>query len=74
MDSMEWIDYSKAYDMVPHSWIGDCIELSGIAKNVKNFLKDSMGKWKRGSHPLIFHVIHGPNDFSSKKKEIFLLS
>ena len=28
---MAWIDYRKAYDMVPHSWIGECLEQFGIA-------------------------------------------
>ena len=25
--SMAWIDYKKAYDMVPHSWILKCLEM-----------------------------------------------
>ena len=25
--SMAWIDYRKAYDMVPHSWILKCLEM-----------------------------------------------
>ena len=40
--SMDWIDYRKAYDMVPYSWIIECLELFGIAENVKKFLTDSM--------------------------------
>ena len=28
--SMAWIDYKKAYDMVPHSWIIDYLEAVGI--------------------------------------------
>ena len=28
--SMAWIDYKKDYDMVPHSWIIDCLEAVGI--------------------------------------------
>lgn len=43
---MAWIDYRKAYDMVPHSWIHECIEMFGIAKNVERFLKDSMTRWR----------------------------
>ena len=43
--AMAWIDYRKAYDMVPHSWINECIEMFGIAKNV-TFLKDSMTRWQ----------------------------
>ena len=44
--SMTWIDYNKAYDFVPHSWINECMELSGIADNVRNFLKKSIEQWK----------------------------
>ena len=44
--SIAWIDYKKAYDFVPHSWINECMELYGIADNVKNFLVKSMEQWK----------------------------
>ena len=44
--SMVWINYKKAYDFVPHSWINDCMELFGIASNVRNFLDMSMERWK----------------------------
>ena len=44
--SMAWIDYKKAYDVVLHSWINECMELFGIADNVRNFLEKSMEQWK----------------------------
>ena len=44
--SMAWIDYKKAYDFVPHRWINECMELLGIADNVRNFLEKSMEQWK----------------------------
>ena len=44
--AMLWIDYRKAYDMVPNSWIWDCLEIFGIAVNVRLFLLSSMKKWK----------------------------
>ena len=25
--SMAWVDYKKAYDMVPHSWILECLKM-----------------------------------------------
>ena len=31
-----WIDYNKAYDMVPHSWIIECLDLVGVAENIKS--------------------------------------
>ena len=44
--AMACIDYRKAYDMVPHSWIEECLEMFGIAVNVKQFLLSSTKKWK----------------------------
>ena len=44
--AMGWIGYKKAYDMVPHSWINECLELFGIAENVIKFMSDSMRSWK----------------------------
>ena len=32
---MGWIDYKKAYDMVPHLWIKECLDLLGVAENIK---------------------------------------
>ena len=43
---MAWIDYKKAYDFVPHSWISECMEMFGIAGNVREFLQRSMVQWK----------------------------
>ena len=44
--AMEWIDYKRAYDMVPHSWIRECLEMFDIANNVQDFLNNSMKSWK----------------------------
>ena len=44
--TMAWVDYRKAYDMIPHSWISECLEVFGIAGNTKNFLVNSINKWK----------------------------
>ena len=44
--AMAWIDYKKAYDLVPHSWIKECMELMGIAENVRELLEKSMKQWK----------------------------
>ena len=40
-----WIDYKKAHDMVPYSWIMGCLDLFGVAENIKSLLI-SMEKWK----------------------------
>ena len=44
--AMAWIDYKKAYDMVPHSWIIKCLDLFGVAENIQSLLVNSMEKWK----------------------------
>ena len=44
--SMAWIDYKKAYDMVPHSWIIDCLETVGINEKNQRLLAESMKSWQ----------------------------
>ena len=44
--AMAWIDYKTAYDLVLHSWIKECLELMGIAENVRELLEKSMKQWK----------------------------
>ena len=44
--AMAWIDYKKAYDMVSQSWIIECLDLFGVAENIKSLLVNSMEKWK----------------------------
>ena len=44
--AVAWIDYKKAYDMVPHSWIKECLDLFGVAENIKTLLVNSMEKWR----------------------------
>ena len=50
--AMAWIDYQKAYDMVPlhlhfHSWIIECLDLFEVAENIKKrLLVNSMEMWK----------------------------
>ena len=43
---MAWIDYRKAYDLVPHSWVNECMEMFGIAENLGTFLQKSMQQWR----------------------------
>ena len=40
--TVEWIDYPKTYDMVPHSWIVKCMNMFGVAVNVRSFISESM--------------------------------
>ena len=43
---MAWIDYRKAYDLVPRSWVNECMEMFGIAENLRTFLQKSMQQWR----------------------------
>ena len=38
--AMAWVDYKKAFDMVPHSWTIESLKLAQVAQNVINFVKD----------------------------------
>jgi len=40
-----WINYKEAYDMVPHSWILDSIELARMADNGVESMSSSMKGW-----------------------------
>ena len=44
--AMAWVDYKKAYDMVPHSWILESMKLINILESVIKFIQGSMSKWK----------------------------
>ena len=44
--SIAWIDYKKAFDSIPHSWIDKCLETLKISPVVQNFLPHSMRMWK----------------------------
>ena len=34
--SVAWIDYMKAYDVVPHTWILQCLKNIKLASNIRN--------------------------------------
>ena len=44
--AMTWIDYRKAYDLVPHSWSLECLENLGVNEEIRRILKESMTSWK----------------------------
>ena len=44
--SASWIDYRKAFDSVPHSWIVKALEIYNINPKIINFLTWSMKEWK----------------------------
>ena len=41
-----WVDYKKAYDVVPHSWIIESLKMAQVAGNTITFLQKSMVNWK----------------------------
>jgi len=43
--SIAWIDYQKAFDSVPHSWVEKSIEFVGVNSKIVRFCKLSMEKW-----------------------------
>ena len=44
--AMAWIDYKKAYDMVPHSWLLEVLEIFGVTGNISGLIEKSMATWK----------------------------
>ena len=43
--AMAWIDYKKAYYMVLHSWIINCLKIYNISHEVINFIDKTMKTW-----------------------------
>lgn len=44
--AMAWIDYQKAYDSIPHSWLLEVLSIYKIDTNLIAFLKYCMNSWK----------------------------
>ena len=44
--SMTWIDYTKAYDSVPHSWILKTLQMYRFNEKLIMFMETSMSNWK----------------------------
>ena len=42
---MTWIDYKKAYNSVPHSWILGSMGLVGVATNITSFIEKAVKMW-----------------------------
>ena len=41
-----WIDYKKAYDSIPHSWIEDMMDLYKIDETIIAFITTLMPQWR----------------------------
>ena len=44
--AMAWIDYRKAYDMLPHSWILECLKDLGVNEEIRRLLEETMKSWR----------------------------
>ena len=44
--AMAWIDYKKAYDMVPKSWIINSLKMYKISHETMNFIVKNMKNWR----------------------------
>jgi hypothetical protein len=42
---MVWIDYKKAFDSVPHSWLIECMRMFKVNEQLIHFMGREMGKW-----------------------------
>ena len=42
---MVYIDYRKAYDMVPHCWMIEAMKMVRIAYNIVNLFENSKETW-----------------------------
>ena len=43
---MVWIVYKKTHDMVPKSWIINCLKMYKISDEVINFIEKTMKTWR----------------------------
>ncbi|XP_078348127.1 uncharacterized protein LOC144633190 isoform X1 [Oculina patagonica] len=63
--STAWIDYKKAFDSVPHTWIIKCMEIYKICPVTVNFITESMKCWKT-----TLHLNHAEGSITSRSINI----
>ena len=44
--SMAWVDYHKAYDSVPHSWLLQCLQMHKISPVLYKFSSGVIKSWR----------------------------
>ena len=44
--SQAWIDYKKAFDSVPHTWILEVMKMYGIHSRIVEFILRTMPQWR----------------------------
>ena len=62
-----WIDYKKAFDSLPHSWIAKCLEIVEVSGNIRQFLRVAMDSWET-----VLTVKEQVLDYVHIRREIFL--
>ena len=63
--SMAWVDYRKAFDSVPHSWILQCMSIYGLSPKVIKFTELTMKNWKT-----ILYISHNEGQEKSDETPI----
>ena len=63
--STTWIDYNKAFDSVPHTWIVKSVELYKICPTITRFMRENMKSWKT-----ILHLNHDKGMMKSRSIKI----
>ena len=48
--STTWIDYKKAFNSVPHTWILKSLKLYQICPTITRFARENMKSWKTILH------------------------
>lgn len=44
--AMAWVDYRKAFDSIPHTWIQQVVKIYHLDPNIVNFCTETMKTWK----------------------------
>ena len=57
-----YIDYKKAFDSIPHSWLLHILNIYKINPKIINFLRNVMSQWKTTLH------LHSPNNNISTRE------
>ena len=61
-----WIDYRKAFDSVPHSWIIKTLDLYKVSAEIVKFMKVNMQNWK--TTLVLRHAYWHPNVSTDRNK------
>ena len=63
--STTWVDYKKALDSVPHTWITNNLERYKICPTITRFMRENMKSWKT-----ILQLNHDEGIMTSRPIEI----